>query len=80
MNEEIYSIIKHDTWELCDLPIKRKFFGYKWIYKIKRNSDGSIERYKAWLVAKGFSQKYGIDYEEKFSPIVGKETIWCFHW
>jgi len=55
---------------LVDLPSGRRSIGNKWVLKIKRKADGSIERYKARLVVKGYTQEEGIDYEDSFSPIV----------
>eukprot|EP00253_Pinus_taeda_P005271 PITA_05271 len=69
MQEEMDSIHKNDTWELTELPHDRKNIGTKWVYKTKFNSDESVERQKARFVAKGFTQKYGIDYEETFAPV-----------
>ena len=62
------------TWELVSLPARKNLIGCKWVYKVKTNSDSSLEHYKPRLVAKGFSQEYGIDYEETFAP-VSKMTI-----
>lgn len=73
--EEIESIEKNQTWILVDLPVGGKPIGLKWVFKIKRSSDGSINKFKAWLVAKGYVQRHGIDFDEVFPPIARIETI-----
>ncbi|KAH9706546.1 hypothetical protein KPL70_012251 [Citrus sinensis] len=75
MDEEIKAIVKNDTWELTTLPTGHKAIGVKWVYKTKRNAKGGIERHKARLVANGYSQKAGIDYDEIFAPVARLETI-----
>ncbi|GFS40400.1 anaphase-promoting complex/cyclosome 2 [Actinidia rufa] len=56
MNDELTALLKTQTWELTPLPIGKNLIGYKWVYKVKTHSDGSLEQYKARLVAQGFSQ------------------------
>ena len=73
--DEIESITKLDSWTLVELPPGAKAIGLKWIFKIKRNSDGRINKYKSRLVAKGYVQRYGVDYEEVFAPVARIETI-----
>ncbi|KAG7547574.1 Zinc finger CCHC-type superfamily [Arabidopsis suecica] len=74
-NEEISSITKNRTWDLVDLPVGAKPIGLKWVFKIKRNSDGSINKHKARLVAKGYVQRHGIDFDEVFAPVARIETV-----
>ena len=73
--EEIKSIVKNKTWILVDLPSDAKLIGLKWIFKIKRNADGSINKYKSRLVAKGYIQQHGIDFEKVFAPVARIETV-----
>lgn len=73
--DELRSIEKNGTWTLVDLPNGVKPIGLKWIFKLKRNSDGSINKFKARLVAKGYVQRHGIDFDEVYAPVARIETI-----
>ena len=75
MKEELDALSKNHTWDLMTLPSKKSMVGCKWIYKIKTCFDGSIERYKACLAAKGFTQNYEIDYKETFSLVAQISSI-----
>ncbi|MCO5600798.1 hypothetical protein L7F22_054914 [Adiantum nelumboides] len=69
MNEEMDALYGNGTWDLVPLPKGKKLIGCRWVYKIKHNSDGSLSKYKAGLVAKGYALIYCIDYEETFAPL-----------
>ncbi|GKV22643.1 hypothetical protein SLEP1_g32495 [Rubroshorea leprosula] len=69
MQDELLALENTRTWDLVYLPAEKSLIGYKWVYKVKTRPDGSVEHYKACLVAKGFTLEYGIDYEETFAPV-----------
>jgi hypothetical protein len=75
MDSEYDALMKNKTWHLVPLMKGRNVVGCKWVYKIKRKQDGNLDRYKVRLVAKGFKQRYVIDYEDTFSPVVKIATI-----
>ncbi|KAD6454983.1 hypothetical protein E3N88_09689 [Mikania micrantha] len=75
IKNEIDSILQNHTWELVDLPPGCKPLGYRWIFKRKMKADGSIDKYKARLVIKGFRQKEGVDYFDTYSPVTRITSI-----
>ncbi|RVW16980.1 Retrovirus-related Pol polyprotein from transposon TNT 1-94 [Vitis vinifera] len=88
--EEIRALKKNETWEVMTLPRGKKPVGCKWVFTVKYKADGTVERYKACLVAKGFTQTYDVDYTETFAPVAKLNTIrvllslatkldWSFH-
>jgi hypothetical protein len=75
MIEEYESILKNDVWEVVPRPQGKSVVTSKWLYKIKHAADGSVEKFKARFVARGFSQKEGIDYDEIFAPVARYTSI-----
>jgi hypothetical protein len=75
MTEEYQSIMKNEVWEIVPRPKNKDVVSSKWLFKLKHVVDGSIEKYKARFVARGFSQKEGIDYEETFAHVARYTSI-----
>lgn len=76
MNKELDALMETKTWQVVDkVPVGREAIGCKWVFKIKVKADGLLDKYKARLVARGDSQKSGIDYKEVFAPVAQLATI-----
>ena len=66
MDKEVEALISNNTWNLVNVPPGKRAISIKWVYKVKLHSYGSLERLEARLVIKGFTQQYGVDYQELF--------------
>jgi hypothetical protein len=75
MESEYYALLRNNTWHLVPPAVGRNLIDCKCVYKIKHKADGSIHLYKVRLAAKGFKQRYDIDYDDTFSPSVKYTTI-----
>ena len=75
IEEEMRALAENETRDLVDAPKGVKLIGCRWVYKVKYNTKGSVNRYKARLVVKGYAQKHGIDYDETFAPVAKMTTV-----
>jgi hypothetical protein len=75
MSSELTALMSHGTWDLILPPKDCKPVGCKWVFRIKRKADGSVDKFKARLVAKGYNHRLRVDYKETFSPVVKPATI-----
>ena len=75
LDNEYSSLMEHKIWDLVKAPEGRNIIDSKWVFKVKTNADGTIKRHKAHLVARGFMQTAGVDFEETFLPAVKYTSI-----
>jgi hypothetical protein len=75
MDDELGSIRDNNTWKLVDLPNNHKAIGLKWVYKIKKDTEGKLVKHKARLVDKGYVQEQGVDFEEVFASVARMESV-----
>lgn len=75
MVEEYDSIVRNSVWDVIPRPKKKLVVSSRWLYKVKQAADGSVEKYKARFLSRGFSQVEGIDYDETFAPVARYSSI-----
>ena len=75
MESEYSSLIKNDTWDLVPPPEGKNIVGSRWVLKVKHDENGSVNHFKARLVAQGYSQMKGVDYDEVFSPVARNTSV-----
>ena len=75
MESEYLSLLKNNTWDLVPPPEGKNVVGSRWVLKVKRDEDGSVDRFKARLVAQGYSYMKGVDYDEVFSPVARYSSV-----
>nr|GFD40859.1 Gag-Pol polyprotein [Tanacetum cinerariifolium] len=75
MQEELHQFDQLDVWELVVRPLCTNVIGLKWLWKNKRDEENTVIRNKSRLVAKGYAQKEGVDFEESFAPVARLEAV-----
>ena len=75
MNVEMEALKKNMRWKVVDLPKGKKLVDCKWVFSVKYKADGSLKRYQARLIAKGYTQTYGVDYHDTFVPVAKLDIV-----